>query len=120
MYITGFTFATGGIAARITFSLRRAGKRVAWEQSKRLVTGTMVALTPAEDMFNEVCRVAVVAARPLVGVSQNPPEIDIFFAEPDEIEIDPQQEWVMVEARTGYFEAYRHTLLSLQKLSQER
>lgn len=80
----------------------------------------MVALTPAEDMFKKVCRVAVVAARPLAGVSQNPPEIDVFFADPDEIDIDPQQEWVMVEARTGYFEAHRHTLVGLQKLSQER
>lgn len=91
-----------------------------WEQSKRLITGTMVALTPAEDMFKEVCRVAVVAARPLAGVSQNPPEIDIFFADPEDFEIDPQQEWVMVEARVGYFESYRHTLLSLQKMAQER
>lgn len=91
-----------------------------WEQSKRLITGTIVALTPAEDMFKKVCRVAVVAARPLAGVSQNPPEIDVFFADPEEIEIDPQQEWVMIEARSGYFEAYRHTLLALQKLSQER
>ncbi|SLM34912.1 P-loop containing nucleoside triphosphate hydrolase [Lasallia pustulata] len=78
------------------------GKRVIWEQSKRLITGTMVALTPAEDMFKEVCRVAVVAARPLAGVSQNPPEIDIFFADPEDFEIDPQQEWVMVEARVGF------------------
>ena len=80
----------------------------------------MVALSPAKDMFKTTCRVAVVAARPLAGVQQNPSEIDIYFGSYDEIEIDPQQEWVMVEARSGYFEAYRHTLRSLQKLARER
>lgn len=78
-----------------------------------------MALTPARDMFKTICRVAIVAARPLDGVQKNPPEIDIFFASPEEIEIDPQQEWVMVECRDGYFEAYRHTLRSLQRMSME-
>ena len=36
------------------------------------------------------------AARPLAGLEQNPPEIDIFFGSADEIEIDPQVEWIMV------------------------
>ncbi|MCJ1468415.1 hypothetical protein MMC07_007043 [Pseudocyphellaria aurata] len=119
VHITGLTFATSGIGARITFSLRRAGKKVLWEQSKRLVSGSMVALTPANDMFKTICRVATVAARPLAGVMMNPPEIDIFFASPTEIEIDPQQEWVMAECKDGYFEAYRHTLRSLQRMSVE-
>lgn len=79
----------------------------------------MVALTPAKDMFKSICRVAVVAARPLEGLQQNPPEIDIFFATPMELEMDPQQEWVMVESKNGYFEAYRHTLRSLQKMATE-
>ena len=63
---------------------------------------------------------AVIAARPLAGVEQNPPEIDIFFATPEDIQIDPQQEWLMVESRNGVFEAHRHTLKSLQKMSKER
>lgn len=119
MHITGFTFANGGIAARITFSLRRAGKKIAWEQSKRLIAGSVVALTPANDMFQKICRMAVVAARPLLGVQMNPPEIDIFFANADDIEIDPQQEWVMVESRDGYFEGSRYTLRALQKMANE-
>ena len=36
------------------------------------------------------------AARPLAGLQQNPPEIDIFFGAADEIEVDPQIEWIMV------------------------
>lgn len=120
VHIVGLTFTITGIAARITFSLRRSGKKVPWEQSKRLITGSVVALSPALDMFEKICRVAVVAARPLAGVQQNPPEIDIFFATPDQIELDPQQEWVMVECKDGYFEGSRHTLRALQKMTSER
>ena len=119
MFITGLTFANAGIAARITFSLRRIGKRVNWQQSKRLLTGAVLALTPAKDMFASICRIAIVAARPLAGLEQNPPEIDIFFGSTDELEIDPQQEWVMVESRNGFYEGSRHTLCGLQMLSRE-
>ena len=118
-FITGLTFSFLGIAARITFSLRRIGKKVNWEQSKRLLTGTIIAISPAEDSFKSICHVAVVAARPKAGLEQNPPEIDIFFAAPDEIQIDPQQEWLMVESRNGFYEGHRHTLQGLQVLSKE-
>ena len=70
-------------------------------------------------MFTSVCRIAIVAARPLAGLHQNPPEIDLFFGGPDELEIDPQQEWVMVESRNGFYEGSRHTLNGLQMLSKE-
>lgn len=79
-----------------------------------------MALTPVKDGFKKVCLVAVVAARPLAGLEVHPPEIDIFFAIPNEIEIDPHQEWLMVESRNGFFEACRHPLLSLQKMASER
>ena len=71
-------------------------------------------------MFTASCRVAVVAARPLSGLQQNPAEIDLYFARPEEFEIDPQQEWVMVESRNGFYEANRHTLRALQALLKER
>ncbi len=48
-----------------------------------------------------------------------PPEIDLYFNSPQAIQIDPQEEWLMVEAKQGYYEAYRHTLKALQKLSHE-
>lgn len=70
VFITGLTFANAGIAGRVTFSLRRIGKKVNWEQSKRLLTGAILALTPAKDMFTSVCRVAMVAARPLTGLEK--------------------------------------------------
>ncbi|KAL8872646.1 MAG: hypothetical protein Q9174_001759 [Haloplaca sp. 1 TL-2023] len=118
VFIVGLTFAQVGVAARVTFSLRRSGKSVLWGQSKRLMQGTLIAMTPADDMFKSICKVATVAARPLAGLNMNPPRIDIFFS-PGEIEIDPQREWVIVEAQQGYFEAYRHTLKSLQKMAKE-
>lgn len=120
VYITGVTFAQRGIAVRVQFSLRRAGKMIRWEQSKRLTSGTIVALTTATDMFTKVCKVAVVAARPLVGLQQTPPVIDLFFNCTEELEIDPQQKWFMVEARSGYYEAQRHTLRALQQMSCEK
>ncbi|KAL8785976.1 MAG: hypothetical protein Q9213_003052 [Squamulea squamosa] len=78
VFIVGLTFAHGGVAAKVTFSLRRTGKKIIWEQSKRLLQGTLVALTPAYDMFETICKVAVVAARPLSGLESNPPTIDPF------------------------------------------
>ncbi|MCJ1290377.1 hypothetical protein MMC34_001913 [Xylographa carneopallida] len=120
VHISGVTFAQRGIAVRVEFSLRRAGKMIRWEQSKRLTSGTLVALTPATDKFATVCKVAVIAARPLVGLQQVPPSIDIYFNSSDELEIDPQKKWLMVEARSGFFEAQRHTLRALQKMSGER
>ena len=80
----------------------------------------MVALSPASDNFKSACIIAIVAARPLEGVTATPPEVDLFFARPEDIEIDPQLEFIMVEARSGYFEATRHTMKALQKLSTEK
>lgn len=62
----------------------------------------------------------VVAARPLDNVKATPSLVDVFFPRPEELEVDPQQEWIMIEARSGYFEGLRHTLTALQKLHQER
>lgn len=122
VHVTGFTFARRGIAARIKFTTRRAKRRINWENSKRLVSGSIVALLPSDKKpvdLNDMT-VAVVAARPLAGVLCEPPEIDIYFGRTEDIQIDPQKEWIMIEAKQGYFEAYRHTLRALQKLSQEK
>lgn len=102
------------------FSTRRAGKKILWEYSNRLISGSVVALSPVQEKFAKKCVVAVVAARPLENVNKSPPEVDFFFAQPEDIDFDPQQEWLMVEARSGYFEAHRHSMTALQKLSKER
>ena len=122
VHFIGFTFARKGLAARIKFSTHRAGKRIKWENSKRLVSGSIVALIPAKMKvvdLNEMI-IAVIAARPLAGVLCEPPEIDIYFGRPEDVQVDPQKEWFMIEAKQGYYEAYRHTLRALQKLGQEK
>ncbi|KAL2002464.1 hypothetical protein VTN02DRAFT_6731 [Thermoascus thermophilus] len=119
VYITGVTFAQRGLAVRVQFSTARAGKNIVWEYSKRLISGSIVALSPANDLFQSKCVVAVVAARPLDGVKQQPPQVDLFFARAEDADFDPQREWVMVEARTGYYEASRHTMTALQRMTME-
>jgi helicase required for RNAi-mediated heterochromatin assembly 1 len=124
VHIVGFTFSQLGLAARLEFSTARAGRHILWQASKRLKSGTLVALTPADNNFESRCIVALVAARPLDLVQpphpEDPPGIDIFFCRNEDIQIDPQQEFVMIEAKSGYYEAYRHTLQALQKLSHEK
>lgn len=119
VHICGVTCSTRGVAIRVTFSLRRVGKLVRWEQSKRLISGGLVVLSPRTDLYSFKAIVAVVAARPLEALEQNPPEIDLFIPRAEEQEIDPSVEWVMVEDRGGLFEAARHTLLALQRMMRE-
>jgi helicase required for RNAi-mediated heterochromatin assembly 1 len=90
-----------------------------WEQSRRLISGSLVVLTPVNDMFRTTAIIATVAARPLAAITQNPPEIDLFISRHEDLDIDPAAEYVMVEERSAYFEANRHTLLALQKLRTE-
>ncbi|KAF2853992.1 hypothetical protein T440DRAFT_389338 [Plenodomus tracheiphilus IPT5] len=119
VYITSLVFSPRGLATRVAFSLSRVKKQIRWEQSKRLITGTLVALSPTDDAFQTKCILATVAARPLSSLGQNPPEIDLFFAQPEGQEIDPMRKWIMVECRSSFFEASRHTLLALQHMMRE-
>jgi helicase required for RNAi-mediated heterochromatin assembly 1 len=50
----------------------------------------MVALSPASDMFSKVCKIAIVAGRPILGgLDQDPPIIDLFWGDPDDAVFDP-------------------------------
>jgi helicase required for RNAi-mediated heterochromatin assembly 1 len=119
-YITSVVFSPRGLAARVAFSLGRVKKFIRWKQSKRLITGTLVALSPANDAFKSQCILATVAARPLSGLeAANPPEIDLFFARPQDFQLDTMRKWIMVECRSSFFEASRHTLSALQHMMHE-
>lgn len=85
-----------------------------------MTSGTVVALSPSNDCFQKECVIAVIAARPLEGVKLQPPEVDIYFTRAEDACFDPQQEWIMVESREGYYEAVKHTMTGLQKLSKEK
>lgn len=80
--------------------------------------GKIVALSI--DNFTTDCRVAVIAQRPFEGgLDQNPPVVDIIWADPDEAIINPDQELIMIESRNGYYEAVRHALRGLQQAVKE-
>ena len=109
----GMTFSPSvGMCMKVTFSLNRAGKRIRWAASKRLVPGSLLCIS--DDEF-KTFKVVTVAARPLLGLEENPPELDIHFL-PDEVEIDTSKTLVMIEARSSYFEAYKWVLKSLQRM----
>ncbi|KAF2622867.1 hypothetical protein BU25DRAFT_479849 [Macroventuria anomochaeta] len=118
VYITALVFSPRGLATRVAFSMSRVKKHIRWEQSKRLITGTLVALSPFGDAFQTTCILATVAARPLSALQQNAPEIDLFFPHYHQ-PIDPMQKWIMVECRSSFFEASRHTLIALQHMMRE-
>lgn len=116
----GYVTSRRGFASHITFSTRRTGKAIQWAQTNRLTPGALVALSPTSDNFNTIVKIATVAARPASGTELNPPELDLFFARPQETEMDPAMEWTMVEARGSLFEASKHVLLALQHMSFEQ
>jgi helicase required for RNAi-mediated heterochromatin assembly 1 len=90
VHFKGLNLSPFGAAFKVTFSTERAGKQIRWEQSKRLLQGTMVALSPASDMFEKVCKIAIVAARPIAdGLDQNPPVIDLFWGDHMDVAFDP-------------------------------
>ncbi|EON98222.1 putative atp binding protein [Phaeoacremonium minimum UCRPA7] len=114
-HVRGYLMTRLGPLCRIAFSTSRAGKKIRWQQSKRLTPGTLVAISTVEDGFQKICKVAVVAQRPYAGgLDQNPPEIDISWADIDDAVVDPSQGLIMIESRNGYFEAVRHALVGLQ------
>jgi helicase required for RNAi-mediated heterochromatin assembly 1 len=54
-----------------------------------LLQGNIVALTPSNDIFRTKCKIAIVAARSLELLNQNPPAIDLFWGDSDDAAIDP-------------------------------
>ncbi|APA11365.1 hypothetical protein sscle_07g061350 [Sclerotinia sclerotiorum 1980 UF-70] len=120
VHLVGIQLCHLGPAFRIEFSSDRAGKRIRWEQSSRLTQGSLVCLSPTSDMFRTVCKVGTVAARPIEGgLDRDPPQVDLFFGDDEDIILNPVDSYVMIQARVGFFEAYRHVLVALQKLTTE-
>nr|OQO30883.1 hypothetical protein B0A51_01507 [Rachicladosporium sp. CCFEE 5018] len=119
VHVVGVVCSTRGIALRVTFSTFCAGKRILWEQSKRLITGSLVVLSTKSDKFKSKLIVATVASRALAAITQNPPELDLFIADFGDLEIDPATSFIMLEERSSYHEATKHTLLALQRIRTE-
>ncbi|RPA81978.1 hypothetical protein BJ508DRAFT_414451 [Ascobolus immersus RN42] len=114
--IIGFTFASMGVCTRVSFSLARAGKRIPWASSKRLLPGTIVVLS--SDEF-ETVKIATVAARPIAGLVQaGDPEVDLLFPARDN-DLDTSRTYTMFESRSAYYEAYKHVLIGLQRMNEK-
>jgi helicase required for RNAi-mediated heterochromatin assembly 1 len=60
----------------------------------------MLALSPMNDGFGSICKVAIVAARPVVGgLDQNPPQVDLYWGNVDDLALDPS------ECKNSHFQA---------------
>ncbi|KAF4999787.1 hypothetical protein FDECE_11397 [Fusarium decemcellulare] len=124
VHVQGYMFSAAGPACRISFSTERSHTKVVWSKSARLTAGTLVALSPTTDNFRQQCFVAVVAARYLLGGLEpnrdagedenTPPRIEIFWSNCQDAILDPSAELVMIEAKGGYFETVRHSMVGLQ------
>jgi helicase required for RNAi-mediated heterochromatin assembly 1 len=115
--VTGMTCSRQGLAVEVAFSTQRAGVRINWEQTSRLMTGSVVVLS--RDNFHTSCIVATVAAHDIVKLNENPPKIDLYISDFEDIEIDPTVTFIMVENRNTFFEAQKHTMLALQRMVEE-
>lgn len=102
--------------SRVQFSTERSGSKcIRWNLSRRLVQGTILAVSTTRDAFRSIVKVATVGDRPVKGgLDQCPPTVDIVWADIGEAVFDPDEELIMLEARLGYYEANRHIMTGLQ------
>ncbi|KAI0542816.1 P-loop containing nucleoside triphosphate hydrolase protein [Xylaria digitata] len=118
VFIQGYLMTRLGPMCRIQFSTERAGKKIRWTQTRRLTTGSLVAISTAKDSFRTICMPAIIADHTIQGgLDQIPPTIQIFWANLDDAILDPTEELVMLETRSGYFEAVRHCMVGLQHVA---
>ncbi|RYP58386.1 hypothetical protein DL769_008978 [Monosporascus sp. CRB-8-3] len=119
VFVQGYLMTRLGPMCRVRFSTERAGKRIRWNQTRRLTTGGLVAISTATDRFRTICMPAVIADHQVRGgLDQNPPTIQLFWANVDDAVLDPMTELVMIETRFGYFESTRHTMVGLQHVAE--
>jgi hypothetical protein len=118
-------FGSRQVLYRVSFRLPYY-VRVTWEQSKRLMPGSLVLLS--KDHFKTDLKVATVVERgdkPMAGsnrfefmidiyLEQDNPDMPLGFGDPVTGEEDM---YVMIEATDGYFEAYRHVLSVFKNLT---
>lgn len=117
-FVKGYLMAKLGPICRVSFSTKRAGRKILWKQAKRLTPGRIVALS--SDSFQSDCRVAIIAQRPIEGgLDQNPPTVDIIWGSAEQAIVDPDHELVMIESRNGFYEATRHAMIGLQLAAGE-
>ncbi|KAK6001314.1 hypothetical protein QM012_002645 [Aureobasidium pullulans] len=118
-FATGIVLCQRGLAVRMCFSTFRAGVKIDWQTSKRLKTGSLLALSPTSDKFQKQIIIAVVGARTMELLNESPPKLDIFFPRPEDTIFDAAKEYIILEETTSFFEAQRHNMLALQRMTKE-
>ncbi|KAI8153647.1 Helicase required for RNAi-mediated heterochromatin assembly 1 [Colletotrichum sp. SAR 10_65] len=123
VFVRGANIIRLGVMVRVTFSAVRTRQLVNWSASERLVPGTVVALSPVPDNFEKGCIVAVVTGRydEAIDSPETPPPLDLEIRDPEVAAsiMEPDQEYVMIEARSNYFEAVRYVMEGLKQASKE-
>ncbi|KAH9235327.1 hypothetical protein K456DRAFT_1891974 [Colletotrichum gloeosporioides 23] len=123
VFVRGANIIRLGVMVRVTFSAVRTRQLVNWSASERLVPGTVVALSPVPDNFEKGCIVAVVTGRydEAIDSPETPPPLDLEIRDPEVAAsiMEPDQEYVMIEARSNYFEAVRYVMEGLKQAAKE-
>ncbi|KAI0105353.1 P-loop containing nucleoside triphosphate hydrolase protein [Hypoxylon sp. NC0597] len=118
VFVRGYLMTRLGPMCQVQFSTERSGKKIRWIQTRRLTVGTLVAISTASDCFKTICMPAIISEHRIRdGLDQNPPTIHFQWANLDDAIMDPNQELVMIETRSGYFEAVRHSMVGLQHVA---
>ena len=101
-----------GVTYRIQFSLTGGLKSLRWENSKRLIYGSLVCLSL--DNFNTFLFATIINRDPK-GLNNGMVDIKLESTVDDNDHlVDFNREYTMVES-SSFFEAYRHVLKSLQE-----
>ncbi|KAG1185790.1 hypothetical protein G6F36_006673 [Rhizopus arrhizus] len=125
--LNAIVFGTRQPLYRISFRLPYY-VRVQWAQSKRLMPGSLVLLS--KDHFETDLKVATIVDRgeePMQGPNRFEYMLDLYLERDNDEQplgfgdptLSDKDNYVMIEATDGYFEAYRHILKVLQKVKSD-
>ena len=104
-----------GVGFQISFDVQPL-QRVNWEHSQKLIFGSLLCLS--NDDFRESIIFATVVKRDAKELEMGRLIVK-FEGDINGFDLDPFNEFTMVES-TAYFEAYRHVLVGLQKVSKNQ
>ncbi|EFJ30903.1 hypothetical protein SELMODRAFT_408664 [Selaginella moellendorffii] len=111
--LKGVRFTLNGIENKVSFvaeKVRNKTREINWEQSKRLMFGSLLCMS--RDNFQTITWATVAGRKEL---AQNMVDLRLL----DGSDLDASFKYVMVESAAAYFEAYSHVLKSLQREDME-
>ncbi|KAI9485981.1 MAG: RNA helicase [Benjaminiella poitrasii] len=128
VHLNAIVFGSRQPLYRISFRLPYY-VRVNWNQSKRLMPGSLVLLS--KDHFQKDLKIATVVERgdePMRGPNRFEYMVDLYLERDNENDplgfgdpsLSSEDTYIMIEATDGYFEAYRHVLGVFQRIAPEK